>query len=114
MADNTIYIIPGSGPKQQKVITESDKPVGFEQLAVSNTAVGFASIPANADKAVMTVEDGTLRYRDDGSNPTSTVGLRVFIAGTIILNSRDSLDNFKAIREAANNSELNISYYERR
>ena len=111
MADNKIHIIPGRGPKKEP---ESDKPVGFEQLTVSSTAVGLASIPANANKVIATVEDATLRYRDDGTNPTSTVGLKVFTAGTIILNSRDSLDNFKAIRTGGTNSELNISYYERR
>ena len=112
MTDNTIHIIPGSGPKKEP---ESDKPVGFEQLtAIGATAKGLASIPVDANKAIMTVEDATLRYRDDGIDPTSTVGLKLFIAGTIILNSRDSLDNFKAIRTGSTNSELNISYYDRR
>ena len=91
-----------------------DIPLGFEQLAVGAAAVGLASIPAKANRAVMTVEDSTLRYRDDGNDPDATTGLRVFIGGTIILNSRQTLTNFRAIRTAAPNSELNINYYERK
>ena len=89
-----------------------DIPQGFEQLAVLTTATKLASIPDKATKAIMTVEDATLRFRDDGTDPTSTVGLRVFIAGTIILNSRQALTNFRAIRTGSTNSELNVNYYE--
>ena len=107
-----IFMVPGKGPKQEQA---SDKPVGFEQLtAIGATAKGLASIPANADKAIMTVENATLRYRDDGTDPTADIGLRVFRAGTIILNSRDSIDNFKAIRTGSASSEVNCSYYEKR
>ena len=107
-----IHIIPGRGPKRE---IESDKPVGFEQLtAIGATAKGLASIPADANKAIMTVENATLRYRDDGTDPTADIGLKVFIAGTIILNSRDSLTKFKAIRTGGTSSEVNCSYYEKR
>ena len=111
MAKNSIHIIPGAGPKPQ---AESDIPVGFEQLAITSLAQALTSIPANANKAIMTVEDATLRYRDDGTDPTATVGLKVFVAGTIILNSRDSLEKFRAIRQGGSNSEANINYYERK
>ena len=86
---------------------------GFEQLAITSlvTATALASVPANANKAIMTVENATLRYRDDGTDPTSTVGLRVFINSTIILNNRDAILNFRAIRTGGSNSEINVSYY---
>jgi len=106
-------IISGGGPAG--VVTTRpplEIALGFEQLAVSNTAIGLASIPEKANKAVMTVEDGTLRYRDDGTAPTATVGLKVFVGGTIILNGRDSIQKFLAIRQGTTDSELNVSYYE--
>ena len=107
-----MHIISGRGPKRE---IESDKPVGFEQLtAIGATAKGLAIIPADANKAIMTVENATLRYRDDGTDPTADVGLKVFIAGTIILNSRDSLTKFKAIRTGGTSSETNVAYYEKR
>lgn len=93
-------------------VVRNEVPLGFEQLAVSSTAVGLASIPEKANKAVMTVEDATLRYRDDGTAPTATVGLKVFSAGTIILNSRSSIMAFKSIITGATNSEINVLYYE--
>ena len=106
--------IMGGRPPKEGYITRkiNDEPVGFEQLAVSNTAIGLASIPILANKAVITVEDKTLRYRDDGTDPTATVGLRVFSGNTIILNSRNSLLKFRAIRAGTADSEINVSYYE--
>ena len=106
-----IFVVSSRGPKRE---IDTEKPVGFEQLSITDTAKALASIPANANGAVITVEDATMRYRDDGTNPTATVGLRVFVGGTIVLNSRDSLDKFRAIRTGSSNSEINVSYYERR
>lgn len=105
------FIIPGkpARPKEYK-----DNPVGFEQRAVGSSAVGLASIPEAADKAVIVVDDATLRYRDDGTNPTADIGIKKFKGGTIVLNSRLSITQFKAIKVSTNNSELNVSYYERK
>lgn len=85
---------------------------GFEQLAITGSATALASVPANANKAVMTVENATLRYRDDGTNPDANTGLRAFIGATIILNNRDAILNFRAIRTGNTSSEVNCSYYE--
>jgi len=89
-----------------------DIPAGFEQLAIGATSTRLASIPDNANKAVLTVEDATLRYKDSGADPTATEGLKVYIGGTIFLNSRQSLTNFRAIRVGGTNSEVNVMYYE--
>lgn len=110
------FIIPGRPPKTGHTVSTLplyDSPVGFEQLAI-NGATGLASIPAAANKAVIVVDDASLRYRDDGENPTADIGIKMFKGGTIVLNSRKSILQFKAIKVGTNNSELNVSYYERK
>ena len=101
-------MVVGGGSGTRTLI---DVPQGFEQLAIADTAIGLASIPDKATKAVMTVEDSTMRYRTDGTVPTATVGLRVFVGGTIVLNSRQQIVAFRSIR-IGNSSEVNCEYYE--
>lgn len=48
-------------------------PLGFQQLSVSNTAVGFTP-PAGATYCAFEVETNAVRWRDDGTNPTASVG----------------------------------------
>ncbi len=106
-----------SGGGSRGVVTNRplfDYSVGFEQLTITSPAIALASIPEKANKAVMTVEDATLRYRDDGTNPTSTVGLKVFVGGTIVLHGRDSIQKFRVIKQGSSNSEINVAYYERK
>lgn len=106
-----LYFIPGRPPQQVKV---EERPQGYEQLTVADTAVGFASIPTNADKAVIVVEDKTIRWRDDGTNPTSTVGTKAFANTWITLEGRQKITQFKAIRQGADSAKLSISYYSTR
>jgi hypothetical protein len=106
-----IQIVPGrqGRPKERK-----DHPVGYELLTVADSAVGFATIPLNANKAVIVVEDATIRWRIDGTNPDANTGTKSFVNSTIILDSRDQIDNFKAIRQGTTSAKLSVNYYERK
>ena len=60
----------------------------YHTLTVSTSAVGAANFsPAitqeAARRAVISVEDAALRYRDDGTDPTATEG-HIVSPGTII------------------------------
>jgi hypothetical protein len=84
-------------------------PLGYEQLTVSNSAVGL-TVPAKPVRmAVVVVESNTIRFRDDGTNPTSTVGTPVVANVTILICGR-AVDTFKAIR-VSGDAVLNIAYY---
>jgi len=85
-------------------------PAGYEQLTVSSTAIPFASIPDKAGKVVISVEDDSIRYRDDGTDPTTTVGMVAYPGTVIILNSKQAITKFKAIR-ITTDAELNCLYY---
>ena len=50
--------------------------VGYIGLAVSSAAVALGTLPSGADRAVVIVEGGPVRWRDDGTMPTASVGER--------------------------------------
>jgi hypothetical protein len=61
-------------------------PVGYTTLVVGSTAVGFAATAlvsgtVHANFALICAETGPVRFRDDGTSPTPSVGM--FIAPTI-------------------------------
>lgn len=87
------------------------KPLGYEQLTVSDSAVGLASIPAGASRAIVMVEAEPLRYREDGNDPTSSVGVLCVAATRFELESRQAILNFLAIRSGATDSVISVNYY---
>lgn len=97
MADNIVYPIPngttirsvdiGSDVQVQVVFTANfQEPISFETAAIT-TSDSLPSIPADAQRAVITVEGGDIRYRPDGATtaPTSSVGMLVSSGGTVEL-----------------------------
>ncbi len=104
-------VIPG---RPARVKEFENHPVGYEQLTVSNTAVALASVPLNANRAIIVVEGKHIRWRIDGTDPTSTVGMKGFANSTIILESRLQINKFKAIRLISSDAKLSTNYYERK
>lgn len=86
------------------------KPKGYQQITVSTTAVGL-TVPEGAGRAVVVVEAQPLRYRDDGTDPTATVGMLCVAATRFDIESREALLAFKAIRSGGTDSVLSVSYY---
>ena len=86
------------------------KPYGYQQITVSTSAVGL-TVPAGATRAVLGIEAQPLRYRDDGTDPTTSVGFLVAAGGTMELDSKESLEAFKAIRSSGSDATLNVLYY---
>lgn len=87
------------------------RAVGFESVTVGETAVGL-TIPASAEMAMGVLETSPVRYRDDGTNPTATVGVLVATGSTVVICSR-SLTPIKFIRSDASDGTLQVMYYGR-
>ncbi len=83
-------------------------PLGFEQLAVSTTSVGFVSIPIGATKALIDVRSNAIRWRDDGVDPTATIGVQVDADKQFWYEG--NLSEIEFIR-VSSDAALNISYY---
>ena len=92
--------------------------VAFEQITVATSAIGlsvsnvrgYGSNRYAAERAVVIVETAPLRWRDDGTDPTSSVGM-IANPGTILtFDNRDRLEKFRAIRTGSTSATLSVTY----
>lgn len=88
-------------------------PLGYCQLTSLNAAVGLSScpggIPAGAVVVQLCSESVALRYRDDGSLPTATVGMPIN-SGTCFQYAGYPLSAFSVIQGAASGV-LDVAFY---
>ena len=87
-------------------------PLGFQALTVTSGAAVALTVPAAANMAVISVENNSIRTRDDGTNPTTTVGFLVFPGNSIELQSLTVLNATKFIAVDATDATLSIQYYQ--
>ena len=92
--------------------------VAFEQITVATSAIGlsvsnvrgYGSNRYAAERAIVIVETAPLRWRDDGTDPTSSVGM-IANPGTILtFDNRDRLEKFRAIRTGSTSATLSVTY----
>ena len=86
-------------------------PTGYEEITVTNAAVGPTSI--NVERctfAIILYERGPVRFRDDGTDPTSAVGTPQF-DGDQEPYSVASMRKIRFIRTGGTNGTLRIRYY---
>lgn len=82
-------------------------PRGYQQINDPSTATGL-SLPSNSQSALIQVLDQNVRIRDDGTNPTTSVGFRI-AAGDSLTYDGD-LRKVRIIEESSG-AEVNILYY---
>jgi hypothetical protein len=82
-------------------------PLGYQQITSLSSATGL-TVPTGATYAVITPEIQAIRWRDDGTNPTLSVGYPL-VAGTQLTYS-GSLLAIKLIQQAPS-ATLDVSYY---
>jgi len=81
--------------------------LGYQQITSLSSAQAL-TIPSGATRALIAPLTQTVRWRDDGTNPTASVGMPV--AAGAYLNYDGDLKTIRFI-EASASAELNISYY---
>jgi hypothetical protein len=89
----------------------SSSSLGYTQITNLTAAVGLGAIPAGVEEVLLQPEAQNVRWRDDGTNPTASVGMRM-IADTLYSFSIVQLAQLKFIEETAS-AKLNISFYGR-
>jgi hypothetical protein len=103
-------------PSQKTIIMQTGKPVGYAQMTVTSAAASLPSIPAGANKAIIQIEtQGNVRWRDDGTAPTSTVGMPLYAGNAIQYDVDKSITNlqFILLSDTTTNVTLNVSYYQK-
>lgn len=98
-----VAINPIKGMEQLKV-------AGFQQLTVSTAALAL-TIPTGTLFIVLILDPTNgLRYRDDGTDPTATVGMPIAGGGVAYVDA-PSISKLKLIRSGASDAIVNATYY---
>lgn len=84
-------------------------PLGFSPITALSTAVGLGTIPPGTTTALIQAVGQSVHWRDDGTNPTTTVGT-ILPAGASFWYS-GTFAAFKAIELGAS-AKLNVSFYQ--
>jgi len=83
----------------------------YESITVTNTAIGFITSNAlNCKVVFMTVEQAQLRFRMDGTDPTSTEGHILDVGDSFTISAINSIRLFKAIRTGSTSAVLKVTY----
>lgn len=85
-------------------------PIAYAQIVATGllTAVGLPSIPDGAKLAMIQVTGQNLRWRDDGVNPTASVGMKLVANDMLVYTG--VLSAIKFIEETTS-AVLNVTYY---
>lgn len=103
----------------QSFITDSTPAGDFETITVSTTAIGFTAskllinqaggFHKRAVKAFLSIADGDIRVRFDGTNPTNTVGHK-FLSGSDFTVIGDSdITKLRMIKDTASGADAAVS-----
>jgi hypothetical protein len=105
-----------------QVIAGIFQPYDFESVTVADTAKALtaskyqdgANIDSNskrgATRVVITVETAQLRYRYDGTDPTSAEGHILNINDVLVLVGPDAISRFRGIRTGGTSAVLKCTY----
>lgn len=85
---------------------------GYQQIEAAALASAVAlTIPAGTERAWLQAETANVRYRTDGTDPTSSVGMLLIAGGVPVeISKAAGLGALKAIA-ASGAPKLNITYF---
>jgi hypothetical protein len=82
-------------------------PAGYQQITDVAASVGL-TVPTGSVLALVQAQDQAVMWRDDGTDPTGTVGMVLSAGETLVYNGDLSAIEFI---ETAASAKLNVSYY---
>lgn len=89
-------------------ITVSSTAIGFTAATYKPTSGDFKGIPANI--ARFTVESADIRYRQDGTDPTTSIGKVIYETGGDDIIGSQNIKNFSAIRDGGTDATIDVEY----
>lgn len=113
MAISVVYVLVSPMPwaqaaSGQPVIDGFLQPAGYTQITSLSSAAGLGSIPDGVKLTLIQAQDNDIRWRDDGTNPTTSVGMVLSAGQTLVYNGNPAA--FKAIEVTAS-AALNVTFY---
>lgn len=95
-------------------VATAQTAMSYESVTVAATAIGISSSVytvsgRNASLCTIATEDAPLRYRYDGTNPTSSEGVLIQSGSYLTLTGFANIKAFRAIRTTAVSATLKIT-----
>jgi len=81
--------------------------LGYQQIT-SLSASTALTVPSGATLALIVPETQNVRWRDDGTAPTASIGMPIFVGASLSYDG--DLNRIRFIQQAAS-ATLNVSYY---
>jgi hypothetical protein len=81
--------------------------LGYQQIILLSSATGLI-VPQGATLALIVPETQNVRWRDDGTDPTASVGMPIFVGASL---SYDGDFNRIKFIETTASAKLNVAYY---
>lgn len=96
------------GASGQAVIDGWLEPAGYTQIADVSGAVGLGTVPAGTRLTLIQAEAQAVRWRDDGVEPTASVGMLLSAGQTLVYNGNPTA--IKVIETTAT-AAVNVTFY---
>ena len=99
-----------------RILPAGLKAYDYEAVTVSNASIGLTAskvVPTSGKaplECLITVEDETIRFRLDGTAPTTTEGHKAIDGDSISLTGQNMMTDFRAIRDDAADATLRVTY----
>ncbi len=84
--------------------------IGYEKLAVADSSIGLASVPSMATRAYIQCDTAAVRFRYDGTAPTTAEGTLIAADGSVTLKGEDVLGSVRFIRTTSTSASLKVAY----
>jgi hypothetical protein len=91
----------------QPVIDGFLEPNGYVQITSLATSVGLGTVPGLTKLVLIQCEAQNVRWRDDGTDPTTTVGMILEVGQTLVYNGNPQEIEFIEVTAGAI---LNVTY----
>ena len=96
-------------PGEYEVVTVGAAVVGLSANKIKPLTGDYARMSARA--ALVSSEDGDLRFRIDGGQPGASDGHYLVSGDTLVLTGTQALQQFLAIRAGTTNVTLRVTYF---
>lgn len=92
----------------QAIVQGFLEPNGREQISGLNVVKGLTTVPAFSKVVMIQPQTQNIRWRDDGVNPSATVGM-ILVANDVLVYSGD-MSALKFI-ETTPSAKINVNFY---
>jgi hypothetical protein len=96
-------------PGDYEVVTAGASPVGLSADKIKPATGPYARLSARA--AMISLEDGDVRFRIDGGQPGASDGHYLVSGDTLVVSGTQALQQFKGIRVGAASGTLRVTYF---